>query len=80
MHVVKMDVTFPFNEVKTMEIKGKNDICRAKKIAQQLIDTANRNEPGCESNTCLLAYSILRDCGYQIIKIVGEKDCSQYES
>jgi hypothetical protein len=79
MHVVMMRVTFPFNEVKRMKKHGNNDICRAKKIAQQLIDTANLNERGCESNTCLLVYSILRDCGYQIIKIVGEKDCSQNE-
>lgn len=63
-----------------METSRKKDICKAEKIARDLIDTASRNENNCESNTCLLVYSILRDCGYRIIKIIGEQECHLYTS
>jgi hypothetical protein len=62
-----------------MKFSEKKDILRAKQIAQNLIDTANQNEDSCESNTCLLLYSIIRDCGYRIIKIIGDENCDQSE-
>ena len=61
-----------------MKTSKTKDICHAIKIARNLIDTANRNETGCESDTCLLVYGILRDCGYRIIRIVGEEKCRHH--
>ena len=48
-------------------------ICSAREMAEKIILTANQYEMNCEDNTCLLAYSLLRDCGYQIKKILGEE-------
>lgn len=61
-----------------MKPSKKQDICRAIEIARDLIDTANRNENSCESDNCLLVYGIIRDCGYRIIRIVGEAKCKQH--
>lgn len=48
-------------------------ICSAREMAEKIILTANQYEMNCEDNSCLLAYSLLRDCGYQIKKILGEE-------
>ena len=48
-------------------------ICSAKEMAEKIILTANHYEMNCEDSTCLLAYSLLRDCGYQIKRILGEE-------
>ena len=46
----------------------------AKEMAEKIIESANENEMNCEDGTCLLVYSILRDCGYQIKRILGEEN------
>jgi hypothetical protein len=56
-----------------MKIMNSKDIDTAKEIARELIDTANRNENTCHSDICLLIYSILKDCGYNVLKLVDEK-------
>lgn len=66
-------------EVQYMDKHQKEDICAAKEIAQNLIETANVNEEGCESDTCFLIYGVLRDCGYQIKKIIGKKQFNLIE-
>ena len=48
-------------------------ICSAKEMAEKIILIANHYEMNCEDSTCLLAYSLLRDCGYQIKRILGEE-------
>lgn len=68
----------PFEE-RDATLSEMNDICRAKKIAHHLIDAANQNESRCESDTCLLLYSIIRDCGYRIIRIMGDDYPDQSE-
>ena len=54
----------------------KSVICSSKEIAEQIIKTANKNEKHCESDTCLLICSVLRDCGYQIKRIISEANSS----
>jgi hypothetical protein len=56
-----------------MDILEKDNVCIANEIAQELIEAANFNEEKCENDTCFLVYGILRDCGYQVKKIIGEK-------
>ena len=60
-----------------METTKKQDICHAIEIARDLIETANKNERSCENDTCLLVYGIIRDCGYEIIRIFGGENCKR---
>lgn len=62
-----------------METSTTQDSCHAIEIARDLIETANRNENSCENDTCLLVYGIIRDCGYKIIRIVGEEKCKRHD-
>lgn len=55
-----------------MPENNKSVICSYKEIAEIIIKTANKNEKHCESDTCLLICSVLRDCGYQIKRIISE--------
>ncbi len=56
-----------------MHERVKNPVCSANEIADKIIIAADQNEINCEDDTCLLAYSILRDCGYQIKRILHEE-------
>ena len=51
-----------------------NTVCSINALAEKLILTADSNEINCEDDTCLLAYSLFRDCGYHIKKIMAEED------
>lgn len=54
--------------------KVKNAVCSANDIAEKIIIAADQNEILCEDDTCILAYSVLRDCGYQIKRIIAEEN------
>ena len=56
-----------------MRERTKNAFCSVNDIAEKIISAADQNEKGCEDETCILAYSILRDCGYQIKRIIAEE-------
>lgn len=76
--IVFLQAVFNQREAKKMETSKREDICHAIEIARDLIGIANRNEKNCENDTCLLAYGIIRDCGYNIIRIVGDENCNQH--
>ena len=48
----------------------KNNIHSALEIAENLINASIQSEESCENETCFLVYSILKDCGYQVKKII----------
>jgi hypothetical protein len=62
-----------------MNERRKDNIYSANELAETMIDVADQNEKNCESDTCLLIYSILRDCGYQIKKIVETERSNHLE-
>lgn len=57
-----------------MRARVKNTVCSINILAEKLILAADQNEIYCEDDTCLLALSLFRDCGYHIKRIMAEED------
>ena len=55
-----------------MHKRVKNAHCSVKDLAEEIIQAADQNEIYCEDDTCILAYSLLRDCGYNLKRIMAE--------
>lgn len=53
--------------------------CSVNDIAEKIIQTADQNEIHCEDDACMLAYGVLRDCGYHIKKIMAEDNFRHYD-
>jgi hypothetical protein len=49
----------------------KEDTFAANKFATMMIDIADQNQEHCQSDNCILVYGLIRDCGYQIRRILG---------
>ena len=56
-----------------------NAFCTVNDIAEKIIIEADQNEMGCDDETCILAYSLLRDCGYQIKRVLAEASSRKYD-
>ena len=58
--------------------EGKRDMCEdrsdasvaARKLAEEMIRSADHYEMYCSNDKCFLIYGLMRDCGYQISKII----------
>ena len=79
MYFVELNTMLTQKKVRDMNKIEQQDVCRAKSIAHNLIEIADRNEKSCESDTCILIYGLLRDCGYRIERIIGEDALNGYE-
>lgn len=53
--------------------------CSVNDIAEKIIQAADQNEVHCEDDTCMLAYSVLRDCGYHLKRIMAEDNSRHYD-
>jgi hypothetical protein len=45
-----------------------NNIVKALKIAEALMDTANKGEATSGDDSCRVLFGVIRDCGYKILK------------
>ena len=43
----------------------------AEKLAEEMIKIADQHESECEDDTCFLVFGLIRDCGYQVKKIIN---------
>ena len=57
----------------TMGQKLPGDIHIAEKLAEKMIVAANRHEMSCRDDKCFLVYALIRDCGYQVKKVLGTR-------
>ncbi len=45
-----------------------NNIGQALKIAEALMETANKGEATSSDDSCRVLFGVIRDCGYKILK------------
>ena len=45
-----------------------NNIVKALKIAEALMETANKGEAASSDDSCCILFGVIRDCGYKILK------------
>ncbi len=45
-----------------------NNIVKALKIAEALMETANKGEATSSDDSCRILFGVIRDCGYKILK------------
>ena len=53
--------------------------CAVNDIAEKISQAADRNEIHCEDDTCILAYRLLRECEYQVERIMAEDDAKNHD-
>ena len=46
------------------------EIKDARELAEKMIKSADRNEMDCTDDKCFLLYALIRDCGYQVKKLI----------
>ena len=57
------------------DIRCKNNMLflDAMKLADNMLVMAKNGVPGCEDDSCLMIYGIIRDCGYRIQRTLEQE-------